>query len=113
MLVPFVWHAPSWPDIATGAIIGVASTTGHWLVAWAYRTAAASVLAPFSYTQLLYSTLFGYLVFGSLPDAWTWAGALLIFASGLYTAHRERVRARERAIMAAEEAISGGELGRR
>jgi hypothetical protein len=34
-------------------------------------------------------------VFGNLPDAWTLFGAAIIVASGLYTAHRERVRARE------------------
>jgi drug/metabolite transporter (DMT)-like permease len=100
---PFNWVAPGWPEIAVGAVIGVASTTGHWLVAWAYRIAPASVLAPFSYTHLLYATVFGYLIFGTLPDTVTWLGAGLIIGSGLYTAHRERVRARERSILAAEE----------
>jgi drug/metabolite transporter (DMT)-like permease len=57
--------------------------------------------------HLLYATLFGYLVFRTLPDAWTWAGAALIIASGLYTAHRERVRARERSILQAEAEPTG------
>jgi drug/metabolite transporter (DMT)-like permease len=107
VVTPFNWVAPGWPEIAVGAVIGVASTTGHWLVAWAYRLAPASMLAPFSYVHLLYATLFGYLVFRTLPDAWTWAGAGLIIASGLYTAHRERVRARERSILQAEAEPTG------
>ena len=37
------------------------------------------------------STL-GFLIFGEVPDAWTVVGAAFIVASGLYTAHRERVR---------------------
>jgi drug/metabolite transporter (DMT)-like permease len=50
------------------------------------------VLAPFSYTQLLWVSSLGFLVFGEVPDAYTVIGAGFIVASGLYTAHRERVR---------------------
>src|SRR4029077_3239374 len=91
-LVPFVWVAPSWHDIGFGILIGVASTAGQWIVVLAFRYADASVLAPFSYTQLLWVSLLGYVVFGEVPDKWTVVGAGFIVASGLYTAHRERVR---------------------
>ena len=62
------------------------------MVILAHRIAPASLLAPFFYTQLLWVTGLGFLVFGNLPDHWTIAGAGIIIASGLYTAHRERVR---------------------
>jgi drug/metabolite transporter (DMT)-like permease len=91
-MVPFVWVAPSWHDILFGLLIGVASTAGQWIVALAFRYADASVLAPFSYTQLVWVSVLGFLVFGEVPDAWTVVGAAFIVASGLYTAHRERVR---------------------
>ena len=91
-LVPFVWVAPSWHDILFGIFIGVASTAGQWIVVLAFRYADASVLAPFSYTQLLWVSILGFLIFGELPDIWTVTGAVFIVASGLYTAHRERVR---------------------
>ena len=91
-LVPFVWVTPSWNDIMLGVFIGVASTTGQWIVVLAFRYAGASVLAPFSYTQLLWVSAGGFLVFGEVPDVWTVTGAAFIVASGLYTAHRERVR---------------------
>jgi drug/metabolite transporter (DMT)-like permease len=91
-LVPFVWVAPSWHDVLFGIFIGVASTAGQWIVVLAFRYADASVLAPFSYTQLLWVSIGGFLVFGELPDVWTVTGAAFIVASGLYTAHRERVR---------------------
>jgi drug/metabolite transporter (DMT)-like permease len=91
-LVPFVWVTPSWHDIAFGVFIGVASTAGQWIVVLAFRYADASVLAPFSYTQLLWVSLGGFMVFGELPDIWTVTGAMFIVGSGLYTAHRERVR---------------------
>jgi drug/metabolite transporter (DMT)-like permease len=91
-LVPFVWVAPSWHDILFGIFIGVASTAGQWIVVLAFRYADASVLAPFSYTQLLWVSILGFLIFGEVPDVWTVTGAAFIVASGLYTAHRERVR---------------------
>jgi drug/metabolite transporter (DMT)-like permease len=91
-LVPFVWVAPSWHDVLFGVFIGVASTAGQWIVVLAFRYADASVLAPFSYTQLLWVSILGFIIFGEIPDVWTVTGAAFIVASGLYTAHRERIR---------------------
>ena len=91
-LVPLVWVTPSWHDILFGIFIGVASTAGQWIVVLAFRYADASVLAPFSYTQLVWVSILGFFVFGEIPDLWTIAGAAVIVASGLYTAHRERLR---------------------
>ena len=100
LLVPFVWVAPSWHDLLLGLLIGVASTLGQWIVVLAFRYADASVLAPFQYTQLLWVSILGFLVFGELPDIWTVVGAVFIVASGLYTAYRERVRRLELAVLA-------------
>ena len=91
-LVRFVWVAPSWHDILFGIFIGLASTAGQWIVVLAFRYADASVLAPFSYTQLLWVSILGFVIFGEVPDIWTVTGAVFIVGSGLYTAHRERVR---------------------
>jgi drug/metabolite transporter (DMT)-like permease len=91
-LVPLVWVAPSWHDILFGILVGLASTVGQWIVVLAFRYADASVLAPFSYTQLLWVSILGFLIFGEVPDLWTVTGAAFIVASGLYTAHRERLR---------------------
>ena len=92
VLVPFVWATPSWHDIMFGLLIGVASTAGQFIVVFAFRYADASVLAPFSYSQLLWVSILGFLVFGEVPSIWTVVGAAFIVGSGLYTAHRERVR---------------------
>ncbi|MFL6820555.1 MAG: DMT family transporter [Bradyrhizobium sp.] len=91
-LVPLVWVSPSWRDIVFGILIGLASTAGQWIVVLAFRYADASVLAPFSYSQLLWVGILGFVIFGEVPDTWTITGAVFIVGSGLYTAHRERVR---------------------
>jgi drug/metabolite transporter (DMT)-like permease len=100
-LVPLVWVTPSWHDILFGIFIGIASTAGQWIVVLAFRYADASVLAPFSYTQLVWVSVLGFFVFGEVPDIWTIAGAAVIVASGLYTAHRERIR-RQQTLVEAE-----------
>jgi drug/metabolite transporter (DMT)-like permease len=94
-LVPFAWVTPTWHDIFFGIVVGIASTAGQWIVVLAFRHANASVLAPFSYTQLLWVTFLGVVIFGEVPDVWTVTGAAIIVASGLYTAHRERLRRSE------------------
>jgi drug/metabolite transporter (DMT)-like permease len=89
-LVPFTWVTPGWREIGLGLVTGGASTVAQWLVVLAFQQAPASVLAPFSYSQLVWSGLLGYGIFGNVPDRWTLAGATVVIASGLYTAHRER-----------------------
>ena len=61
---------------------------------WSFG-APPSVLSPFAYTNLIWTVSIGYLVFGDLPDRWTWLGAAVIVASGLYTLYREGVRRRD------------------
>ena len=52
--------------------------------------APASVLSPFIYTQLIWATTLGYLVFADVPSRWTLGGAAIVIASGLYLLYRER-----------------------
>ncbi len=100
VLVPFVWVMPSWHDILFGVLIGFTSTAGQWIVVLAFRYGDASVLAPFSYTQLLWVSILGFLVFGEVPDVFTVTGAIFIVGSGLYIAHRERVRRSQLLVLA-------------
>ena len=105
-MVPFVWVGPSWHDVLFGLLIGVSSTAGQWIVVLAFRYANASVLAPFSYIQLLWVSIMGFLVFGEVPDVWTVTGAIFIVSSGLYTAHRERVRRSQLLALAGESSAN-------
>lgn len=95
LLLPLHWTDPTLEIALVGLFIGAVSTAGHWLVIVAFRFAGASLLAPFSYIQLLWATVSGYLLWAALPDLWTYVGAVIIAASGLYTAHRERLRAQQ------------------
>jgi drug/metabolite transporter (DMT)-like permease len=37
----------------------------------------------------------GYILFGDWPDPWTFVGAGIVIASGLYLLYREQVKSRE------------------
>jgi drug/metabolite transporter (DMT)-like permease len=95
-LVPLVWMPLSWSQLVLGALIGLASTAGHWMVVLAYRHGDASLLSPYAYTQLIWASAFSWLVFGSFPELRTYAGAGVIVASGLLIAYRERAQRRGR-----------------
>lgn len=59
------------------------SMLGNLLLIMAYSRAQASRLAPFVYTQLIWATVLGALIFGNLPDGLALMGLLLLLASGL------------------------------
>jgi drug/metabolite transporter (DMT)-like permease len=90
-VVPFVWSAPtSWPVVVLMVVIGAFGSMGHYLLIRGHRLAPASALAPFIYTQIVWTTTLGFLVFGDVPHKWTIAGGLIVVGSGLYLLSRER-----------------------
>jgi drug/metabolite transporter (DMT)-like permease len=95
LLVPFFWITPTLAQIGIGVIIGLGSALAHAMVIFAFRTAPASVLAPYTYVQLIWAVVLGYAFFGTIPDRWIVLGGFIIAASGIYTAHREHVRRQE------------------
>jgi drug/metabolite transporter (DMT)-like permease len=93
--VPFNWVMPATLSHAALFVgMGVMAGTGHYLLTIAYSKAPAAVVTPFNYTQLIGAAVLGYVIFGDMPDFWTWVGAAVIIASGLYVGYRERVRYR-------------------
>ena len=76
---------------------GAAGGFGHYLLIAAHRLAPAAVLSPFIYTEIVWVSLLGFLVFRDLPSRWTLAGAAIVIGSGLYLFYRERaVRAKKK-----------------
>ena len=94
ILLPFaVW---SWvqPETAWGMIVltslGVMGWAGHQLLTNAHRFGTANQLMPFTYSYLIYVAIWGYLLFGTVPDGWTVIGAGVIMAAGLIIWKREQ-----------------------
>ena len=93
-LIPalFVWHWPSWEDLGWLALMGTIGNSVHFIWAQAVREADLSVVMPFDFTKLVWIALLAYLLFGEVPAWTTWGGGVLIFASGVFIAHREAFR---------------------
>lgn len=77
-------------------LIGLAGGAAQLCLTGALRWAPVSVVMPMDYTNLIWATFFGWLIWNHWPHPATWVGAALIVASGLYIAWRERVWARRR-----------------
>lgn len=86
--------AVPWRDAALIVIGGLFATVGHFIIVLAFQRAPASALTPFTYAQLLWATLLGWIVFGDFPDTLTLLGMGVIAGSGLLLMWRERLRAR-------------------
>ena len=90
-VIPFIWTSPStllgWLLLPA---LGGFGALGHWLLILAHRRAPASVVAPFIYTQLIWASGLGFLLFGDAPDRWTLAGGAIVVASGLFLVAQER-----------------------
>jgi drug/metabolite transporter (DMT)-like permease len=71
-------------------VLGLLAGLGHWLFISAFLMAPASLLAPFTYLQMIWATLYGYLVFGQLPDGLSALGMAVIVASGVALVLHER-----------------------
>ncbi len=93
--LPFAWKTPDQPlHWALLGVIGVLASIGHYLLIRAYDFASATLLAPYTYSAMIWAMLLGLLVFGNFPDGWSLAGIAVIVASGLFLANRQRLTVR-------------------
>ena len=85
------WVVPDGRDSAVLIVVGIMSAVAAYLMTQAYRVAEAAVIAPFEYTASPFALLWGFIVFGDLPDSQALLGMGLIIGSGLFVFYRETV----------------------
>jgi drug/metabolite transporter (DMT)-like permease len=86
------WQAIRGDDAWVIAAVGLTGFAGQVAITEAFRAGEASVVAPFEYSALAWGLGLDALIWHTLPDGWTFVGAGIIVASGLYLIHRERVQ---------------------
>ena len=91
MIFPGIWfwQMPTLYEWILLVIMGFVSYGAQMLNIYAYKFGEASVMASLDYVRLIYSVLFGFWIFNTLPDTWTWVGAVIIIGASIYTIHRE------------------------
>ncbi len=83
----WVWPSPSALVLLLTAAVGLVG--GNYWIVVAMRTGEIAAVAPFRYTANMWAIAAGFLVWGELPDLWTWTGILIVTAAGVYTILRE------------------------
>ena len=91
-ILPFVYVPVEGIHFAMFAAMSALGFAGGLLIIAAYKSADAAIVAPMQYSQLVWAAIFGYAFFAEFPDLWTWVGAAVIIASGLYIVLRESLR---------------------
>ena len=87
VMVIFNWRTPTLTDVGLIVGLGCVTTLGHLLLTNAYRFASAATLAPFTYGQIVFAGIVGYLAFDQAPDLGALLGIGMIIASGLGIAY--------------------------
>jgi drug/metabolite transporter (DMT)-like permease len=90
MTIVLGWTLPTLEDFLLLVLIGILGGIGQILLTQSYRFADTSIVAPFEYTTMIWTLLFGWFVFGELPTAAVSVGATIVAAAGLFVLWRER-----------------------
>ena len=93
-LSPFTWVTSPPRDLVLLALLGMVAMVAHVCVNRSLKLAPASTVVPYQYTTIVWAVLFGYAVFGDVPDVFMLTGAAIIIGAGLFIFLRERRLAR-------------------
>ncbi len=91
-LLPFFWSTPSLVHGLFMVGLGACGMLGHLLLTQAFRHAPPAMLAPFSYGQILFAGMYGYLIFDHMPDLFAVVGIAVVCLSGLAVVWGQRRR---------------------
>lgn len=102
LTLPAIW-VWRWPDawgwtLAVG--VSASATIGQYFWVQAFKAGEMSAVAPFEYLRLPFAVFMGWLIWGQMPEIWTYVGAAIVIGSALYIAQREAALARERRLAA-------------
>lgn len=108
--VAAILSIPYWQPMGIDAYVliftmGFLGHIGQWSFTKAVAIGEVSVIMPFDYMRLLYSSVAGYVLFAEMPTGNLWTGSALIIAATLYTSMRERKLRRERTLQAKKQPL--------
>lgn len=87
--LPFVYVPMTLPDLVGTLAMSILVNLAGLCMIVAYKKGDAAIVAPMQYSQIIWATIFGVLLFSEFPDAMTLLGAAIIIASGLIIVFRE------------------------
>jgi drug/metabolite transporter (DMT)-like permease len=90
----FTWKAMAIDHLQIIALMAALSFGGHMLMTKAYQLGEANVVAPFQYTGVIWSVIYGIIIWGDVPGVHIFIGAAVIVSSGLFILYRETRKAK-------------------
>lgn len=88
----YVWRTPSLEAWGWMVLIALLGTGAQIALAQSLKEAETTAVLPFDFLKLVWVSVAGAWLFAEIPDFFTWVGAFIVFASGLYIIYRERGR---------------------
>ena len=76
-------------------LVGIFGSAGHLTLNMALRAAPTNAIMPIDFVRLIWVAIFGFFLFGEVPDIFVWVGGAMIFASGLWIAHSENEKRKD------------------
>lgn len=110
LTLPFGWSPITWEDLGLMALSGFLMGGAYFLIIESFRYGEAGLVVPFKYFNMVFAVGLGFVLWGDLPDAWTWSGTAVLICSGLYILHRERLKHLTPSLPS--DAHDGGPIGR-
>jgi drug/metabolite transporter (DMT)-like permease len=99
LMAPFGWVTPSLGSLGLFAAAGFISVGALLCVNRSLKLAPASVVVPYQYSMIVWAVMFGYFVFGDVPEPATIVGAAIIIGAGFYIFLREQKLGHEEAVV--------------
>lgn len=98
LITPLVWIDVPSADLAPISFFAALALVGHFCVTTAFSRANAAVIAPLEYTALIWAVLWGYLIWGDIPDTRVVIGGTIIIGCAIFVVLREAYTGRKNTI---------------
>jgi drug/metabolite transporter (DMT)-like permease len=87
------WQSPKAEIWWLLVFMGLLAAVGQFLLTKGYSLAPAAKVGPFSYSNVVFAMLLGWVLWGESLDLLTWAGAFLICVAGIITTRKTATHA--------------------
>lgn len=96
LVVPFYWKTPEGWDWLGFILVGIFGGFAQLFLSEGLRLIPPSIATPYEYTALIWAAIFGFLIFGDIPNLFVILGSLIVVSSGLYIIYREKKKCETR-----------------
>ena len=85
----FYWENISFKNFIILSFVAIAGFITQVTSNQALKMSDTSFVMPLQFTNLIWLSLIGYILFSELPNIWTWVGGIIIFSAVIYITFRE------------------------